>query len=388
VRQNRAWLRISRLDTVVVGVSILLVVATLLMTFLGRADAAGQRVAFLKNSPGGIANVWIADADNPADAKQITFAADGVFDFGVSPDGRSIAFSERDFESNSQEIKLLDLRTGRITQLTDCMAQDSACTTPVWRPDGQLIAYQRIEFNSALNIGASPDRIWLLDLSTTPATTYPLVEDSQVLGYYPEWSANGQRLAFYDNGSGGILIYNFAADTAADENPFSYVTTANGTVGSFSPDGSKLVYPEMLINGAPVVHSYLQLADLDNGLSQDLTNPEDQADDQAVQWNPNGRTIAIGRRYLDDRYTRGHQIYLYDTTDGTMEPLIYDEAYNHGYFEWNPAGDELVIQRFRFPTESGEDVGGTQIWTYNITTRALTLIIDDAYIPRWVPAEK
>ena len=63
--------------------------------------------------------------------------------------------------TGTADIKLLDLASGAVTQLTHC--QTAMCTSPVWRPDGQMIAYERAENDP--QFGNSPARIWLLDLT-------------------------------------------------------------------------------------------------------------------------------------------------------------------------------------------------------------------------------
>ncbi|MDX1992501.1 MAG: hypothetical protein SF029_08930 [bacterium] len=382
--------RLTRLDLSVLGISALLAAVIGLVTVVGTADAVGLRVAFMKNGENGITNLWVADATNPDNAEQVTDAEDGVYDYDVSPDGRYIAFAEQDFETGIAEIMRLDLNTRQVTPLTDCRAQDADCTTPVWRPDGRMIAYTWRDLNTSLQIGASPNRIWVLDFSTSPASNYPLVEDTQVLGYDPKWSPDGTRLAFYDSASGGILVYNFAADQDAGENPFTFVPTSHGTVGTFSPDGTQLIFPELLLTGTPIVRAYLQVADLETGLFQQLTAPSESTDDQAAVWSPSGGMIAVTRRYVDNRMTRGHQIFLFSTADNSIEPLVYDERYNQGFALWSPNGDQLLLQRFPVLTEDGQDNpnGTPEIWTFDVATRALTLIMRDAYQPRWVPAQQ
>lgn len=340
------------------------------------------RVAFLLPSDSVPQNVWIADPQAEGSVQQVTFSPSGVLNFDVSPDGTRMAFAERNSETGTSDIKVLDLETGALQQVTNC--PDADCNTPVWRPDGSMIAYQRIERNSDLeSLGVSPTRIWLVDLSTAPATNRPLFSDSQILGYAPQWSANGQQIAIYDNRSMSIVIYNFTDDSLQ-----AIPTRNGGSDVAFSPDGQRVVFPRLIIDEqSGGARSTLQMADFGSNQIIDLTDPGDPVDDATSVWHPDGRYLALARRYLDNRYTRTRQLYLLDSETGNVEPLVTEERYFNGFFSWDPQGDQLVIQRFPELTSSGEpnSEGRPEVWTYNLETGDLIFVIENAYFPRWVP---
>ncbi len=340
------------------------------------------RVAYLSPSNAAPQNVWIADPMMPDGNQQVTFSPSGILNFDISPDGTRLAFAERSSNTGMSDIKLLDLENGALTQLTNC--PDSDCNTPVWRPDGLMIAYQRLDHNTELgNLGVGPTRVWLVDLTTTPPTNRPLFNDSQILGYAPQWSADGSRIAVYDSNSVGIVVYDFT-----DESLLMVPTRNGGSDVALSPDGEKLIFPFLIIDqSSGGARNTLQLADLEAGRITDLTQPADPIDDATTAWHPDGRYVALARRYLDDRYTRTRQLYLLDTETGDVEPLIEEERYFNGYFSWDPQGQQLVIQRFPELTESGaQNSGGVpEIWTYNLESGALTQVAENGYLPRWVP---
>ncbi len=337
------------------------------------------RVAYLAPASSTPLNIWIVNPADPASARQVTFSPSGVFDFGVSPDGTRIAFAERSSETGTSDLKLLDLETGAVQQLTNCV--DADCTTPVWRPDGQVIAYERVDFNTALqNVGVSPSRIWLVDLTTVPATTRPLFSDSQILGYGLQWSRDGSRAALFDANSQGILLYDFTTgDTAV-------IPSRYGSAGALAPDGQRVVFPEITLSEGGA-RSYLQLADLAAQQIRPLSRPEQPVDDDTAAWSPDGRRLVIARRYSDERYTRGRQLYLMNPDDGSVEALVYDPRYANGVFSFDPTGTQLVIQRFPELTEAGElnSAGRPEVWVLDIAARRLTLLAQDAFYPRWVP---
>lgn len=341
------------------------------------------RVAFLSPASGAPLNIWLADPANPANAQQVTFSPSGVFDFGVSPDGSQIAFAERNSDTGTSDIKLLDLETGGIQQLTNCL--DADCTTPVWRPDGQVIAYERVDFNSDMqNISNSPTRIWLIDLSTIPATTRPLFEDTQILGYGLQWSRDGSRATLFDISSQGILLHDFEAGSTV------VIPSRYGSTGALSPDGTRIVFPEVILSETGEARSFLQMANADTQELTPLSHPDEPVDDDAAAWSPDGETLVISRRYMDDRFTRGRQLYRFDLADNSVEPLVVDPVYANGFFSFDPTGTQLVIQRFPELTASGtrgevNTAGTPEIWTYDLNTQELTQVATDSFFPRWVP---
>jgi len=325
-------------------------------------------------------NIWVSDPGVPGSNHQVTNSPSGIYDFDVSPDGSKIAFTEKNTSTGTMDIKLLDIDTGGIEQLTNCA--DSECKTPVWRPDGQLIAYERIDLNSSLadQVGASPTRIWIIDLSSKPATTRPLFDDSQILGYGVRWSADGTRISMFDVGSQGILVHDFRDSTN------QVVPSKYGDPGQLSPDGSKLIYPEVTMANNEATN-YLQVVDLTTKTIEHLTTPDDPINDDTAIWTPDQKYLIVGRRYLDDRMTRGRQLYQVNPVDSKAEPLVVDPDYQNGFFSLDPTGSQLVIQRFPDPVSMNDpnNLGLPQIWTYDMQTKALVKVVDNAYFPRWVP---
>lgn len=338
------------------------------------------RVAYLYPATEFPQNIWIADPADPTSAQQLTFSPSGVYDFAVSPDGSQIAFAENS-TNGTTDIKLIDLETGGLVQLTNCV--DASCTTPVWRPDGNTIAYERVDFNSDLQaqgVGSSPTRVWLIDLTTTPATTRPLFDSLQILGYNPQWSADGTRIAVYDNASASILVYDFT------QNNLIGLPSQAGSSGALSPDGRKLVYPEIVITEGAGTRSYLRVAELDTGGLITLGQDGEPLDDRRAVWRPDGEVLAVARR--DDRVTRGFQIYLLDPETGeVIRQLTDDPRYANQLFWWDPTGTQIVIQRFPELDENMQpnNLGLPEIWTLDVETGEMVKVAENGFLPRWVP---
>ena len=336
------------------------------------------QVAYLAPANEAPQNVWLVDFTDPASARQVTFSAEGIFNFAASPDGTRLAYAEHN-ASGTVDLHVLDLASGASSLLLAC--PDADCTTPAWSPDGTQLAYERMEFNSDLNLGASPTRIWLLTLDGAGAAiaNRPLFSDPQAISYGPVWSPDGSRIAVYDSRSGGIMIYTFASD---DE---LLIPSQQGSVGAFSPDGNRMAYPNLLL-AEGLTRSYIGLADLTSRAITILTDPADPIDDERAVWEAGGQTLIVARRYQDERYTPGRQLYRVAMATGDAKPLIVDEAYYHGYFELDPGRTLLVLQRFPQPTGSPTDTEITpEIWVYNTEDETLVQVASNAFLPQWVP---
>jgi len=134
-----------------------------------RFSPDGLQLAFLRSDNGGPAQVWAMAADG-GEARQLTQAAKGVFDYAWSPDGkRLVVCADVDPEDGDPpagpegvpqvtvvrrvryrydtlgwrgdahfHLSVLDLESGETRQITDGDWDDTA---PVWSPDGSQIAF-------------------------------------------------------------------------------------------------------------------------------------------------------------------------------------------------------------------------------------------------------
>lgn len=333
------------------------------------------RVAYLYPADATPPNIWIADPADPENAQQVTNSPTGVEDFGVSPDGTQIAFTENNLVLGTSDIKLIDLATGGLEQLTNC--QNAVCSAPVWRPDGKMIAYQRVENDE--EFGTSPPRIWLLDLSTKPATTRPLFQERQILGYDAEWSADGNRIALVNRASASILVYDFTTDKIVS------VDSQAGITGALSPDGSTLVYPDLVYDPTGITRETLRIFTIDTGEFATVTDPADPVTDHSVEWSPKGGILAVARE--DIRLNDNVQIVLVDTATDETRNVTDDRRYANMFFHWDPTGTALVAQRVPELDANYQPNARIrpEIWTLDVDSGDQTLIVSNGYLPQWVP---
>jgi dipeptidyl aminopeptidase/acylaminoacyl peptidase len=383
---KKRFLNFSVFDLTVAVIALLLVLILFALNTLGDPARRGAMVVYLYPASGDVPNIWLVPINEPSQAKQITFSAMGIYDFDVSLDGRWIAYSMRDEEKRMRDIYTLDLQTGNSKQITFCADESAECYTPAFHPDGSAIAYIHSTVNSDSVGGYGAPRIWLMDL--VGGSLRPLADDSQMIGHSPQWSLDGNSIAFFsaDLANPGVMVYNFNPQNSEDPT-LNFVPAYNGSVGSLSPNGRSLIFPD-LVNRGDQVYTHLKIVDFTQNppTFRNLTEPNEPIDDIAVQWHPDGSGATLIRRYSDERWTRGYQLYDIDIETGAVLPLLVDEHYSHHFFTWDLTGENLLMQRLPLLQDDGNinAQARPEIWVLNTKTGNLTKITDSAYFPRWV----
>lgn len=382
-------MKLSRLDVTVFVIVALVGVAIVLLLVSTEERPIGEGVMYLSPAYGGIQQVWLTPLDTTQASRQLTQTPYGVYDFDVSTDGKYLVYAQRE-EAGLHELYKLNLQTKQIQRLTNCVAENADCRTPRFRPTGGALAYERVTVGGDLGMGENTVRVgygairlWLLDYLTPPFFTQPLAEDPQFVGHSPRWARGGDSIAFYsaDIVNPGVMVYHFAPQEG--DKTLKFIPSQYGTVGALSPNGKQLIFPELTRREDGQLYTYLRLADLDALEYRQLTNPDDPIDDTTVEWHPEGTRVMIERRYTDNRYTRGYQLFWLALDTGETTPFVVDDAYNHGFFAFNEAGTRLVIQRFPFASSVEGTSPTPEIWVADTATGALTLITDNAFHPRW-----
>lgn len=376
-------MNISKLDRIVIIILVLSMIGIGVIAILSNPANQTPKVAYLYPAFGGVQNVWSAPIDNPENQQQLTFSEFGIYDFDVSNDGRWLAFAEKTSEG-SAHIRLLDIPNNRVIELVDCIEIDAYCTTPAFSPDGTKLAYQR---SDSINNTYGLSRIWLVDLTSPSYDTIPLIKDTQVVGHTPIWSQDNNTLAFYsaDTTQPGILIFDFVP-RGEDDVQLRFIPSSYGAMGSISPNGQEIIFPE-IVRRNDQIFTHLRIADLLDKEFDAFTDPQGPTDDVAVQWSPDGQTVALARKYTDDRWTVGHQLYIRDASanEDDLTPIAFNENYNTSYFRWNSVGSRLVMQRFPLQHEDGTPNRDAtpEVWVYDFETGDLVKIVENAFLPQW-----
>ena len=377
--------KLDKLDMAVFVLVALCLAGLALAGFISDPSRRPDRIAYLHPALGATPNVWLADIDNPQQRQQLTHSEQGIFDFDISPDGRWLAYAER-MPGGSVTLRLLDMRGGQRRELVDCAALNALCSAPAFSPSGDMLAYQRAE---TLGGSYGLSRIWLVDMNGASYETIPLIGDSQVVGHSPLWSGDSNTLAFYsaDSTQPGILIYDLQP-RGDEEAQLRFIPSAHGSMGSLAPNGQQVIFPDLVFRESQF-YSHLQIADLAAREFAAFTDPNGPTDDVAARYSPDGRLIAIARRYTDSRWTPGHQIYVreLEAGDRAWQAVAYDADYSTSYMRWDRAGKRLVTQRFPLHAQATDNgPARPEIWIHELASGLSRMIVRDAYLPQWAPS--
>jgi Tol biopolymer transport system component len=145
----------------------------------------GTQIAFIsdRNQHPPYGTVWVMNADgsNPHPLLE----AEGYIELGPtwSPDGTRIAFQSNRAGGANPDIFILDIDSGKLTNLTNHPNIDA---NPAWSPDGTKIAFTS-------DRSGNPE-IWMANVD---GTGLQKITEKTITGEWrPAWSPNGRNLAF------------------------------------------------------------------------------------------------------------------------------------------------------------------------------------------------
>lgn len=327
----------------------------------------------------GHAELWQIDPAG-GEPRRLTYEANGVREFAVSPDGRAIAYAAPRPDEGA-DLWVIDAEGHNRRRLADCGQDD--CGGLAWSSDAAWLAFER----RPLVTGAvGPDaalfgspRLYVVDLIA--GAVRPLFEDEAQTGSQPRWSPDGRRLAFVDPNLGAVAVYDRTSGS------LTYIPSQLAQLGDWSPDGRSLIFTQLI----PSPHeenepdteeptatflSRLFRSDLNGAPPIDLSGEPDANDASAV-WSPDGAWIAFGRQ----RSQRGQQLWLMRSDGGGALALTDDPNVNHGGFAWSPDGQTLALVRYSLAAADARPA----VWLIQTDGSRLRLLVDGGTLPAWIP---
>ncbi len=314
----------------------------------------------------------------------------GVFDFSLSYRGTQIAYSAERSDGGTN-LRMLDLVSGDDRRLYSS-PEGNRCETVAVSPGGEYLAFECFEFQVSEGgpLIPGPRRVWILRLEQGEQPFLAGQDDHITTA--PQWSPSG-ALTFYDSMSISIVIVDPAQVT--DLTVPKLLPSAMGNISSWSPDGTVLVFAEMVI---PPPHpesddhsdeieldfyTHLYSADLSNDNLDDLSGGEfAPVEDASPAFSPDGLTLAFARRYMDQaRFTLGRQIWLMDVDGSNARFLTNEMLINHSALAWSPDSSALAFMRFDRSNISQP----AEIWVMDSNGDSPRMLVQGGYLPIWIP---
>lgn len=265
-------------------------------------------VVFYSRRGGTLAKIYAMNPDGTG-VRPLTSGPGNDLWPDLSTNGRLLAFASN--RSGNNEIYVLDLRNGELTNVSQSPADDS---WPRWSPNGhELVFHSNRSGNYDLYVADVHDG------------TIRRVTNDPALDQWPDWSPNGKQLAWRR----GMDIYVADAD-GLEQNVrrLTFTPAVLDQMPAWSPDGKQLVYMSFDPGYCSVF-----VMETDGSNAVNLT-PKDPADanaawcSRAPSWSKNGKRIY----FMSVRPSAGGDAELYSMT---------------------PDGDALV----RLTNSPGEDGG-------------------------------
>ena len=234
--------------------------------------------------------------------------------------GRVAFNSER---SGTHQIYVYDVGSDSLAQLTDGSGRS---IEPDWSPDGQ-----RIAFSSAQQDGVHPE---LAVMDADGGNLNTLTSDG-AFAVGAAWSPDGAFIAYHSNRTGDFEVYVIRADGTES------VNLSNDPSGDFmpawAPDGQSLIFVSTRGGSLAI---YRMAADgsgvepLTTGASPDYYYPS---------YSPDGQRIVLVSSSLDTT----EAIYTMSADGTDLRALTDDQSSNNTTPVWSPDGSTIIFSSDR-----------------------------------------
>lgn len=314
----------------------------------------------------------------------------GVLDYSISQSATGIVYSALR-EDGSSDLRLFDLLASEDRLLLTC-PPGWLCQRPHLSPDLRFVAYERAPLEELRGgqslIGSS--QIWVAPIGDRGEPSR--VSDDDHACESPLWSPSGY-LAYSDHTAGQIVILRGREGLAFERVHFA--PSELGVMGAWSPEGSYLLYPDLIITEAtydrheltgdefPLYYSHLMRYDLSLGLLSDLSGEgHGYVEDASPAFSPNGQWIAFTRKHLEiERWTPGRQVWMMRADGTNARPITSAPESGHFDLAWSHDSKYLSFVR----NNQSDLLQPLETWIYDMERDEIMLVWIGGYHPQWLP---
>jgi TolB protein len=298
---------------------------------------------------------------------QLTHETVGVFDYDITVDGATVAYSALRNDGGS-DLKAITMSDDQPSMLLEC--PEAICYGVSWTPDGQRLTYERRAILVA-GTAPGPPRLWWLSVDT--GETVIIFDDSQIIGYGAKWSPDGQWLSYVAPGSQGVQAYN-----VVDGRSF-VIPSRMGSVAVWSPNSEALLVTDVQRSNDGGFAVHLLRARPESGELIDISGEGEAIEDTSPVWSPDGQWLALTRKTAGE--SMGKQVWLMRPDGSEARSLTDEPEAHHAFPAWSPDGRHLVYQRFPLKELNVQPA----IWLMNIETGEARELIVPGNRPLWLP---
>jgi Tol biopolymer transport system component len=332
------------------------------------------RIAYLWPA-GDAPDIYLRTLDGQ-ETTRLTTSPLGVYDFTLNREPPAVIYAAERADGGT-DLHWLDLNSEQDSVIYPC-PEVERCRGASLSSDGRRVAFERYSVRPGT---PGPTRVWMLDIASGEAV--PIGPEGHITAS-PLFSPRG-LLAYRDSTLGAIVL----VDPALGPEPpaFRLFPSELGVVGTWSPDGAYLIFPEIVfpegLTDEVSFYSHLYRAEVSSGEVMDLWRTGfGQVEDAAPVYSPDGQWIAFARKHLEgELWSIGRQLWMM-RADGSGARALSDEPdYNHSAIAWSPDSISLVYMRFN----QSDFTEASEIWVSGLEEGQAHRLAIGGYLPQWVP---
>ncbi len=150
----------------------------------------------------------------------------------LSPDGSRLVVTKADLDKETNDLWVLDVATGKATQLTSSQSREGAAS-PVWSPDGSQLAY----------VALRGGRFAIYRRGAAAETPEELVYQGETPMALTDWSKDGRFLAYSFSDLSGGALYVLPLTSDQERKPIEILRSKSQINNArLSPDGRFIAY--------------------------------------------------------------------------------------------------------------------------------------------------